>query len=485
MSHTDPSPNSIEASNRPSAASDRTSLMDPDAERRAQIARAEAMVRNAPINILCADRTGKIVFANPQSLETLRSIRHLLPIDPDEIVGASMDVFHKNPSHQRRMIKDDRIMPHEARIQLGDETLNLLLTAIYDDSGEYLGPMVTWAVITDQLRQAAELAETQRREREAAERLRSQVDLILGVVEAAANGDLTCKVPVSGEDAIGRMGEGLARLLERLRHSIGSIADNAHLLASASEEMTATCRQLSHNAQDTTARSRTVSDASRVVSENVQTVAAGTEEMTASIREIARNAEGASNVANEAVKLAAQTNKTVGKLGESSAEIGQVIKVITSIAQQTNLLALNATIEAARAGEAGKGFAVVANEVKELAKETAKATEDISRRIEAIQTDTRAAVSAIEGIGTIIRQINDIQGTIASAVEEQTATTNEMARNVADASVGTSEIVEGIGGVAKGAEENSRGAEDMQSAAGELAKMASTLQSLVASFRYQ
>ncbi|MEZ6016931.1 MAG: methyl-accepting chemotaxis protein [Planctomycetota bacterium] len=459
-------------------------LMDPDHARRMEIARAEAMVRNAPINILCADRSGTIVFVNPQSLETLRSIEHLLPIKPEEVMGASMDVFHRNPNHQRRMIKDDRVMPHNARIQLGDETLDLLLTAIYDDEGEYLGPMVTWSVVTAQLRQAAELQETQRRERDATESLRTKVDAMLEVVEAAAQGDLTQPVPVRGEDAIGRMGEGLERLLERLRTSIGQIADNAHLLASASEQMTATSRQLSMNAQETTAQSMGVSDSSRIVSENVQTVAAGTEQMTASIREIARNAESAATVANEAVRLAGETNKTVGKLGESSAEIGQVIKVITSIAQQTNLLALNATIEAARAGEAGKGFAVVANEVKELAKETAKATEDISRRIEAIQADTRASVTAIEGIGTIIRQINDIQGTIASAVEEQTATTNEMARNVADASVGTSEIVEGIGVVARGAEDNSRGASDMQGAAADLAKMAADLQGLVAGFRY-
>ena len=221
-----------------------------------------------------------------------------------------------------------------------------------------------------------------------------------------------------------------------------------------------------------------------MVSENVQTVAAGTEEMSASIREIAQNAESAARVAADAVRLAQETNDTVSKLGDSSAEIGQVVKVITSIAQQTNLLALNATIEAARAGEAGKGFAVVANEVKELAKETAKATDDISRRIDAIQADSRDAVSAIEGIGSIIAQIDDIQGTIASAVEEQTATTNEMARNVADASVGAVDIAESIDGVAQRSQSNVDGAREIQGAAQDLARMASELQTLVEGFRF-
>ena len=221
-----------------------------------------------------------------------------------------------------------------------------------------------------------------------------------------------------------------------LKVTIDAVNQNAQALASSSEELTAVSQQMSSNSEETATQSNVVAAASEQVSKNVATVATSAEEMSASAKEIAKNATEAAKVATEAVKVAADTNKTVAKLGESSIEIGKVIKVITSIAQQTNLLALNATIEAARAGEAGKGFAVVANEVKELAKQTATATEDISGKIEAIQTDTKAAVAAIDQIGKIINQINDIQNTIASAVEEQTATTNEIARNATEAAQG-------------------------------------------------
>jgi methyl-accepting chemotaxis protein len=238
------------------------------------------------------------------------------------------------------------------------------------------------------------------------------------------------------------------------------------------------------NAEETATQSNVVSAASEQVTQNVSVVATGAEEMLASIREIAKSANESARVAGNAVSVADTTNTTIGKLGESSVEIGNVVKVITSIAQQTNLLALNATIEAARAGEAGKGFAVVANEVKELAKQTAKATEDIGRRIEAIQGDSKKSVEAIAEISSIIGQINDISHTIASAVEEQTATTNEMGRNVAEAAKGTGEISKSISGVASAAQSTTVGASDTQKAARALAAMASELQALVGRFTF-
>src|SRR5579872_2360133 len=247
----------------------------------------------------------------------------------------------------------------------------------------------------------------------------------MAVLKTVADGDLRGRVHLKSRDEIGVMGEALNRTLANMTETISSIAENSARLAHASEELSTTSQQITANSEETSAQANVVSQATQQVSQNLQTVATGAEEMGASIKEIAKNATEAAKVATAAVKVAETANSTVGKLGESSAEIGQVIKVITSIAQQTNLLALNATIEAARAGEAGKGFAVVANEVKELAKETAKATEDISRKIEAIQTDTKAAVDAIATISDVINQINGISNTIATAVEEQNATTNE------------------------------------------------------------
>lgn len=258
----------------------------------------------------------------------------------------------------------------------------------------------------------------------------------------------------------------------------GEIAKHAEALREAGTLLTQVSTAMGDTADSTSSQANVVAAASEEVSVNVQTVAAGTEEMTSSIREIAKSASEAARVATQAVKAAETTNLTVGKLGESSAEIGKVIKVITSIAQQTNLLALNATIEAARAGEAGKGFAVVANEVKELAKETAKATEDISQKIEAIQSATHGAVSAIDEIRTIIHQISEIQHTIASAVEEQTATTNEMSRNVSEAAKGAAEIAQNISGVAEGANQTTKEAAKTKHSAGDIARMSSELLSL-------
>jgi methyl-accepting chemotaxis protein len=304
-------------------------------------------------------------------------------------------------------------------------------------------------------------------------------------LEAVAAGDFTRQLGVASHDEVGRMTCALNQAVQSLRATMQALAHSAQTVAASSEELTTVSRQMSASAEETSAQASVVSAASEQVSRNVQTVATGTEEMSASIKEIAKNASEAARVAAQAVQVADATSATIAKLGESSVEIGNVIKVITSIAEQTNLLALNATIEAARAGEAGKGFAVVANEVKELAKQTAEATEDISRKIGAIQHDTQGAVTAVAQISGVINQINDIANTIASAVEEQSVTTNEMARNVAEASQGSEEITRNITGVAQAAQSTTSGATEMQAASRELSRLAAELQHLLGRFKYE
>ncbi|GAA0241007.1 methyl-accepting chemotaxis protein [Cryptosporangium japonicum] len=303
------------------------------------------------------------------------------------------------------------------------------------------------------------------------------------VLDAVADGDLTRHADATGRDEVGMMATAVNRATESIRQTVAALSSSARSLGDSSQQLSASAEAIAGNAHETSSQTSVLASASEDVSRSVQTVAAGTEEMGSAIREISQSANDAAGVASQAVTAAAATNATVAKLGESSVEIGNVVKVITSIAEQTNLLALNATIEAARAGEAGKGFAVVANEVKDLAQETAKATEDISRRVETIQADTDSAVSAIEQISGIIAQINDYQMTIASAVEEQTATTNEMSRSIMEASTGSTSIADNIATVAAAAQTTTTTVAETRRSAEELARMSADLQSLVNRFR--
>lgn len=371
------------------------------------------MIKQLPINIMRADTEFNLVSMNKASRETLKTIEDSLPVKVDDMIGQNMDPLHKNPRRVQKILSDPANLPHQAVIQIGGEKLDLSVSALRDTKGTYIGPMVSWEVVT------------------------TKIKLINDLTEASTQ------------------------------------------LSAASEELLAVAANMSASAEETSAQSNTASAASEEVSAGIQTVSTNMEEMTASIREITKNTNDSSSKSNEAMTMATEANNVIQALGESSLDIGNVIKVITSIAQQTNLLALNATIEAARAGEAGKGFAVVANEVKELAKQTATATEDISRKIEAIQNDSQSAVTSIGAVSESISQLNGIAGNIASAVEEQAATTGDVSRVVTESSQGVSQITENIQQVSIAAEQTGKGANDMQQAAKELAGIATALTSLV------
>ncbi len=378
-----------------------------------EVSRIQSMMDNSPINVMMTDLNFNLTYMNPKSRDTLRTLEKHLPISVDKMIGSSIDIFHKNPEKQRRMLADARNLPHKAKIKVGPEILDLLVSPIYDKDKRYLGPMVTWAVITNQVALVQSLEQT------------------------------------------------------------------AQQLAAASEELSAVATNMTKNAAMTSEKSNTAAANSEEVGKGVQTVATNTEEMVASIKEISKSSTEAAGISKDAMNKAQETNATITELGAASQEIGNVIKVISSIAQQTNLLALNATIEAARAGDAGKGFAVVANEVKELAKQTAKATEDITNRIGAIQESSKGAVSAIGGIAKVIEQINGISMTIAAAVEEQTATTNEVSRVMQESSSAVDGITQIVRAVSTAANESATGAAQTLEAAKGLSQLAATLRDLV------
>ena len=302
-------------------------------------------------------------------------------------------------------------------------------------------------------------------------------------LQALANKDLTHRMNFESESEIGDISSAVDQAAGGMLAAVRSIRASATELNRAADRQTDVSCQMSTTAEQTSQQAQRASVVAEQVSQNTQAVSLAMNELSTAIREIANNTQQAARVATDAVQLAATTNTTVTKLGQSSAEIGEVIKVITSIAEQTNLLSLNATIEAARAGEAGKGFAVVANAVKELAKQTANATETIRRKIDVTQNDIRDSVSAISRIAHTIQQINDFQNSIAGAVEEQTVVTRDISRNVADAARGTSEIAGNIVLVARAAEGTAAGATATRAAAQDATRLAAQLNELVSQFR--
>jgi len=619
-----------------------------------------SMLESMPLNVMLADHTGAIVYINQKSRETFKKLEKYLPVSSDRVMGSSFDIFHRNPAMQKKMVADERNLPHKAIIQLGEEKLELVINAARDAQGEYIGPMVTWEIVTERVKleeqnfdsrshlmaisrsmayiefsldgtvvdanenflktmgysldevrgkhhrvfvdpayanspeyrafwdrlnrgefdageyrrigkggkelyiqasynpmldkngkpyrivkYAVDVSRQKLKDQELAALSKTQavIEFNLDGTIVGANDNFLNALGYRLQDVVGkhhsmfceeafvnsnryrefwaklnrgefdqgqykRIAKGgrvvwiqaaynpvfdlngkifkvvkyasdITKQKEQQIELMRALADTANQLGAAAEELSAISSQMSKNAQQTAERSNSAAANSEEVAKGVQTVATNTEEMVASIKEIARSSSDAAGISKDAMGKAVETNTTITQLGEASQEIGNVIKVISSIAQQTNLLALNATIEAARAGDAGKGFAVVANEVKELAKQTAKATEDITNRIGAIQESSKGAVTAIGGISKTIEQINSITMTIAAAVEEQTATTNEVSRVVQESNQAVEDIAGLVKSVAGAATESAAGANQTLESAHGLAKLATTLKDLI------
>jgi methyl-accepting chemotaxis protein len=470
-------------------------------------ARSLAHGLDARASDLKADALKALVLSNPRSLRPdveadvatprrlLAQLKALdLSTDDEQQVSAIQAAYetylHTITRFVDRAVADQQAMvPRADEVQAANDRTGAVLGAAaadFDADGarqsrqldHTIGAMVTEIVVAAVLGLVALVAAASLIARSITRPLTQSVR----VLRAFADGDLTQRLPERSTAELRELEAALNASSESVSHIVSSVMASADAVAASSEELSASSQQIAAGAEETSVQAGVVSAAAQEVSRNVQTVAAGSEQMGASIREIAHSANQAARVASEAVAVVESTNETVAKLGASSQEIGNVVKVITSIAEQTNLLALNATIEAARAGEAGKGFAVVANEVKELAQETARATEDIARRVEAIQADTGGAVDAMGRIGSIITSINDYQLTIASAVEEQTATTTEMSRNVSEAATGSAEIATTIDGVAAASETTTHAVSQTLAAIDELSRMACDLRQEIARF---
>lgn len=437
----------------------------------AEAAEKSAIVENAPINIMLANREGKIVYLNPASIRTLKAIQHLLPIRVEDIVGASYDVFHKNPEHQRRLLADPKNLPYSAEIQLGDEVLLLNASAIYDSQGNYAGPMVAWDRITD--RKAAERREQENREREirAEQELRRNVDLLLGCVEAAAEGDLTKTVEIDSEDAVGELASGLRKMMVDLREVIMQVVEGA-------AQFTEGSRVVAESAQ-------TLADGAQTQSSSVEQMTASIKELTASIEAVKSNAGEANRVAKDTSSLAEEGGRAVKKsieamerIKSSSSQISEIIQVISEIASQTNLLALNAAIEAARAGEHGLGFAVVADEVRKLAERSSEAAKEISSLIkESTQRVEEGAVLSEQTGEALSKIIDGVEGTAARIAQIADATVEQ--------ATSAGQVADAIDQVSQVTEQLAAGSEEMAASSEELGAQAASLRDVVARFRLE